>query len=201
MTNLEFDLYNTFEMLNNGLDANKRVYLFSNEQLERYINYTDFDNKKVLSITGSGDPDKVFHYDELCENYDDAFEFYTNEDLVKLIDVFEDFKVENFEENTINKILYFTALRVWIEKQFYMDRPNDKTLKNKKTIGDKIDYMFSGNWGGSDKVTREYLMSKKVMLNHHLHPESQREPFYYILNMTFKNIKDEILDIKNHFMK
>ena len=81
-----------------------------------------------------------------------------------------------------------------------MESNNDIGL-HRKQFGDKIKYIFNSNrWNGSDKVTREYLMSKKVMLNQHIHQQSQIMPFYYSLNLTFDDIANEIIDIKNHFL-
>ena len=42
-------------------------------------------------------------------------------------------------------------------------------------------------------------MSKKTMINQHNHYKSQILPFNYALNITLDELKNEILDIKNHF--
>lgn len=142
----------------------------------------------------------IFHYDEPFSKVIDGVE-YTNDYLVKLIDDFNDstFKNVSYVENTANKIIYTAALRVWIEKQFYNNSKNDSAL-HKKQLGEKIKYIFTNNrWKGSNQVTRKYLMSKKVMLNQHLHINSQEIPFYYVLNLTLDDIEKEIKDIKQHF--
>ena len=145
----------------------------------------------------------VFHYDR---SY--SFEYenvnLTNEYFVSLIDNLDNNFVYNksFEQNAIDKIFYMTAIRIWIEEKFYQNNPNDNSL-NGKTFGEKIEYMFPKNgqtrWKGSSSVTRKYLMSKKTMINQHNHYKSQILPFNYALNITLDELKNEILDIKNHF--
>lgn len=142
----------------------------------------------------------IFHYDEPFQKNIDNID-YTNDYLADLIDNFDDntFQNKSYLENTADKIIYAAALRIWIEKQFYVNSNNDSSLHGKQ-FGDKIKYMFSNNrWTGSSKVTRKYLMSKKVMLNQHIHQQSQIMPFYYVLNLTLDDIAKEIKDIKEHF--
>ena len=145
----------------------------------------------------------VFHYDR---SYFLEYENVnlTNEYFVSLIDNLDNNFVYNksFEQNAIDKIFYMTAIRIWIEEKFYQNNPNDNSL-NGKTFGEKIGYMFPKNgqtrWKGSSSVTRKYLMSKKIMINQHNHYKSQILPFNYALNITLDELKNEILDIKNHF--
>lgn len=145
----------------------------------------------------------VFHYDR---SYFLEYENVnlTNEYFVSLIDNLDNNFVYNksFEQNAIDKIFYMTAIRIWIEEKFYQNNPNDNSL-NGKTFGEKIEYMFPKNgqtrWKGSSSVTRKYLMSKKTMINQHNHYKSQILPFNYALNITLDELKNEILDIKNHF--
>ncbi len=143
----------------------------------------------------------IFHYD--CPfNIDIDGINYSNDYLVNLIENFDDktFQNSSYLNNTADKIIYCAAIRAWIEKQFYVNLSGDTGLQRKQ-FGDKIRYVFGGNrWNGSSRVTKEYLMSKKVMLNQHVHTESQKMPFYYSLNLTFDDITKEILDIKNHFL-
>lgn len=119
-----------------------------------------------------------------------------------MIDNFDEdsFDNINYIENTANKIIYTAALRIWIEKQFYDITNNDSSLHGKE-FGPKIKYMFEvGRWNGSPKVTKEYLMSKKVMLNQHIHQKSQEMPFYFALNLSLDDVAKEIVDIKEHFI-
>lgn len=143
----------------------------------------------------------IFHYDKPFQKNIEGIN-YTNDYIADLIDNFNDdtFKNISYLENTANKIIYTAALRIWIEKQFYLISNNDVGLYEKQ-FGPKIRYMFEGNrWKGSSNVTREYLMSKKVMLNQHIHQQSQIMPFYYSLNLTLEDIAKEIIDIKEHFL-
>ncbi len=60
-----------------------------------------------------------------------------------------------------------TAIRVWIEKQFYLCNPKDDKLKAGRTIGGKISYLFPRNaknkWVGSNKIIEVIQKtSKKV---------------------------------------
>ncbi len=167
--------------------------------------YTHLDYLKLLMQKEEWEENSknhlIFHYDEPFSKEVDGIN-YSNDYLVDLIDNFNESTFQNISylENTANKIIYTAALRIWIEKQFFMESNNDIGL-HRKQFGDKIKYIFNSNrWNGSDKVTREYLMSKKVMLNQHIHQQSQIMPFYYSLNLTFDDIANEIIDIKNHFL-
>lgn len=144
----------------------------------------------------------IFHYDEeFCFSYKGAT--LTNEYFVGLIDNFEgNLSNGTFEINAINKILYLIGIRVWIEKRFYLNSPSDLNLRN-KTFGNKLNYIFPKNgnskWLGSSKVTKAYLMSKKVMINQNCHYKSQILPFNYALNVSIDDLKNEISDIVSHF--
>lgn len=157
---------------------------------------------------------KVFHYKEPFEfmygEKEDKLGLrgkkFSNDYLVGLIDNFEDsLENVNFENNIINKITYLAATRVWVEKQFKTYHYNDAALDKLKTLGEKINYLFSDKhqkiiWKGSKKVTRGFLMSKKVMLNQNMHIESQRVPFEYALNLSIDDLSEEIRKIKEAFV-
>ena len=67
-------------------------------------------------------------------------------------------------------------------------------------LAEKIKYIFEGNrWKESSNISKEYLMIKKVMLNNHLHSQSQKLPFYYVLSLSYNDILNETDDIINHF--
>jgi ABC-type cobalamin/Fe3+-siderophores transport system ATPase subunit len=172
-------------------------HLTTNDVKEGYI-------KLIIKRENSKDnteTDKVFHYDE-PHSYTDKDEF-TNDYLADLIDTFQgNFENSSFRENCINKIIYLTAIRVWVEKQFYNRHTNDKALHGKQ-FGEKVAYLFPEKkpqkWTGSSKVTRSFLMSKKVMLNQNTHTESQPIPFEYSLNLSLDNLANEIVEIKEAF--
>lgn len=142
----------------------------------------------------------IFHYDEPFSKEIKGVN-YSNDYIADLIDNFDNNTLQNlsYTENIANKIIYTASLRIWIEKQFYNNSPEDTGLQRKQ-FGPKIKYIFSNDrWHGSPNVTKEYLMSKKVMLNQHIHTNSQIEPFYYALNLSLDDIMTEIIDIKGHF--
>lgn len=142
----------------------------------------------------------IFHYDEPFNKEIDGVD-YSNDYIADLIDNFDSNTLQNssYVENMANKIIYTASLRIWIEKQIYNNSPEDTSLQGKQ-FGPKIKYIFNDNrWKGSSNVTKEYLMSKKVMLNQHIHTNSQIEPFYYALNLSLDDIMMEIMDIKEHF--
>lgn len=141
----------------------------------------------------------LFHYDK---PYTYPSKNCTNDELVNMIDNFttDSINNENAIINSANKIIYLAATRVWVEYQFYHNNNDSIGLSQQEQLGNKIKFMFDGNhWTGSSKVTKAFLMSKKVMLNQHEHSNSQKEPFYYALSLSMDNIIDEILDIKEHF--
>lgn len=79
-----------------------------------------------------------------------------------------------------NKVLYLAALRVWIEKQFYDNTDDREGLISKDFLGDKIVFMLDGNhWTGQTAIRKDYLMSKKVMLNQNEHADSQKRTFLF----------------------
>ena len=194
----------------NRINYSSTTNILSIQELKKHIsqNYNNINYINLLTkkeTWNDENPDEyenhlIFHYDEPFQKNIDSID-YTNDYLANLIDNFDDntFQNKSYLENTADKIIYTTALRIWIEKQFYINSNNDLSL-HRKQFGDKIKYMFSNNrWTGSPKVTRKYLMSKKVMLNQHIHQQSQVMPFYYVLNLTLDDISKEINDIKEHF--
>lgn len=195
----------------NDIDYIAKDNIISIENLK--LNLEDsYSNKKYLelliekdtwndSVHDEYENHLIFHYDEPFSKNIHGYVF-NNDYLVDLIDNFDDnnFNNINYVSNTANKIIYTAALRIWIEKQFYDLSNNDKSL-HEKEFGPKIKYMFEeGRWTGSPKVTKEYLMSKKVMLNQHIHQKSQEMPFYFALNLSLDDVAKEIIDIKEHFI-
>lgn len=209
-------VYDVFEKRKNTLFINKIDYSTKDNiiSIENLIKYLDdsYSNKKYLELLVEKDtwndsiPDEyenhlIFHYDEPFSKDINGY-IFNNDYLVNLIDNFDEnsFNNINYIENTANKIIYTAALRIWIEKQFYDISSNDQSL-HEKEFGSKIKYMFEGSrWTGSSKVTKEYLMSKKVMLNQHIHQKSQEMPFYFALNLSLDDVAKEIIDIKEHFI-
>lgn len=144
---------------------------------------------------------KIFHYDSSYSKEINGI-VYKNDELVELIDKLKIDSMNNINYliNSANKIMFLSALKVWIEKKFTENTNDLEGLMKKNKLADKIIYMFDGNhWTGTNKVTKSYLMSKKVMLNQNEHSKSQKEPFYYALSLSTEEIVKEIIDIKEHF--
>ena len=178
--------YEIIEKKNNALFLNSLPYtttanVLSAEKLMDNIDntYMHFNYLKLLldkdSWEETDDNHLIFHYDSPFSKIINGV-VYTNDYLVNLIDNFNQttFQNESYLNNTANKIIYNAAIRAWVEKQFYDNLNGDENL-NGKLFGQKVIYVFSGNrWTGSSKVTKEYLMSKKVMLNQQVHSKVKK---------------------------
>lgn len=165
------------------------------------------------------DGDKVFHYDDAnpfifhCKNpCEKDFEGLGNKYFIDLIDNFNIKNNSSFIDNTITKILHLCGIRVWIEKRIYdfieslpdTDKQNylekykkeNLAFKRCKLVWDLNEFkMFYQNFN------KESLMIKKVMINQDLHYKSQITPFNYAINISLDNLKQEINDIKNLFIR
>lgn len=190
----------------NKLESNDTTTIIDFSKMIESIKFSDLNNIYLKLLCERDDDSKtdeisrIFHYD-CYEKYEyEAGKFVDNDYFVSLIDNFSEstFINETFVMNTIMKIIYILALRVWIEKQIYLNCSNTKAIKT-LTFGEKVMKMFSDSlWKGDPIFSKEFLMSKKVMLNQNFHLKSQKLPFYYILNLTLDDIKNEIIDIKSH---
>lgn len=149
----------------------------------------------------------VFHYNGSSGLVPYGEDSLSNDFLVSLIECFdvEDIVSGTFAERCISKAVLLTALRVWVEKQIFDRHGCDPQYCSKEriTLQDKVDYAFpkKGNspWGGSQKVTRGYLMGKKVMLNQASHEAAQSVPFEYALNLSILDVEKTIQDVKMAF--
>ncbi len=194
----------------NKVNINASANIFNVEELMKHMPSTYPHTKYIELLLKKETWDKsnsdefenhlIFHYDEPFSKEING-DKYKNDYMADLISNFDINTLQNvsYIENMANKIIYTAGLRIWIEKQFYYNSPTDASL-HEKQFAQKIKYIFDNNrWHGSSNVTREYLMSKKVMLNQHIHTNSQIEPFYYALNLSLDDIEKEIIDIKKHF--
>lgn len=127
----------------------------------------------------------------------------SNSHLVESIDNFKSSSIltHSFEERTIQKIYLFIALRVWVEKQLYDNYPElFKTNNEQYKLGQMIGKIFNqGPWKGPKEISKEYLMSKKTMLNQSSHFKAQSAPFDFVINLSIDDVRREIEDIKSHF--
>lgn len=136
----------------------------------------------------------VFHYDE---SYTCPLNGCSNDELVKMIDNFNGkFQGLTFEELSLEKIVYLTALRVWIEKQM-KDNFKD-SFAGINQLFPKINYYFNhkDKWISDLNIEREDLMRKKVLLNQNDHYKSQIIPFHYALSISCDDIATELLELK-----
>ena len=223
------DIINISKSQRNGYFEYEQIEIVSSKNLnnQRVINKIKIKNdNNIFSVSNFKHSNEVLNlfFNKLYEkdyknenNESELFHYHgtvnqdglSNEILVDLIDEVSKGTLDNndFYVNGFVKIIYLVALRVWIEKKLYENVCVNEDIKlsfcNKKRLSEKIDYIFPLNgktlWTGSNKVNREFLMSKKVMLNQNAHSKDQITPFYYALNLTLFDIENEILQIKNAF--
>lgn len=158
---------------------------------------------------GEGNLHSIFHYDGPSGNIAYNNSQLSNDGLADLIDHTDACSLiekDDFVETCLDKELVLIALRVWVEKQFYINMKGDSAYfqtTRGNTISKKIDYIFPKNgktkWNGPAGVTRSYLMGKKVMLNQASHENAQSVPFEYALGLSAYEIQKTIDDIKDHF--
>lgn len=197
--------YEAIDMIGNilniyDIDLPKKESLLNIENLLTKVPKTNKFNKwlELLIKKDSWDPDceyhQVFHYDE---SYTCPLNGCSNDELVKMIDNFNGkFQGSTFEGLSLEKIVYLTALRVWIEKQMKDNFKGSFTGINQ--LFPKINYYFNHKdmWISDLNIEREDLMRKKVLLNQNDHYKSQIIPFHYALSISCDDIATEILELK-----
>jgi|AntRauTorckE6833_2_1112554.scaffolds.fasta_scaffold06295_3 ABC-type transport system involved in cytochrome c biogenesis ATPase subunit len=150
---------------------------------------------------------KLFHYDDFFE-YTSDIGVISNDYFCTLIDDFQEIDNHTFEINSLNKIIHIVAVRVWVEKQIKEILAQDNNLLNafrtKTNLGSKIAYLFSDEVSNTislpENLSREKLMSKKVMLNQGVHYQSQVMPFAYAINLSINDLNIEVIDIREMFV-
>lgn len=160
---------------------------------------------EVSNREEEGKQSQLFHYDSPFE-WPSSQGVLTNQYLVDLIDKRNDHEIQpTFLDMCIEKMILITALRVWVEKQLMEGVSEDErsNLHGKK-LGEKIDYIFPrgggpSRWNGSPAINRDYLYSKKTMMNQHAHPAAQSIPFEFALNLSRADIDAEIRELKTKF--
>lgn len=151
--------------------------------------------EKDLKWEETCDRHKLFHFDE---KYIDPNTEYSNLDLVKMIDNFSDIKENCFEIMSVQKIIYLTAMRVWIEKKL---TDNYTGTLNGKKLFPKIRNYFKNpdKWKKDLRIEKEDLTRRKVLLNQNDHYKSQIIPFQYALSISTDELVNDIRDIKALF--
>lgn len=201
---------NDFLYLNKIYCGGETSTFITKEKLQDSID-SDYDNKVYLDLIcdreiednkNNGDMHEIVHYN-MESNWEYEGVAVSNKHFIDIIDNLnkETIKNETYWKNVANKILYLIAIRVWIEKQLYDNCKYPSKIAGKQ-LGEKIITMYDSNlWKDKEIVSRPFLMSKKVMLNQNAHLDSQKMPFYYILNLTLDDIVKEIIDIRENFIK
>lgn len=182
-----------------------------------YLDYVDaiWVNEEERKTVAS-----VFHYDEPTQL---SLSFSEEDGHVRSAllsnDVLSSFVINlkikdivscSFSDYCLFKVLLILSLRVWVEKQFY--EANEADVRNLMglypkncELGKKINYLFdplaSGEirWKGSSKVTKEFLVNKKTMLNNVAHPGSSMIPFEFAICLSLNDIQNEIDEIVEAF--
>ncbi|MFA7032841.1 MAG: AAA family ATPase, partial [Bacilli bacterium] len=162
---------------------------------------------KEREIGDSSENIDVFHY-----TVEEKFLFnnpkeISNHRLIKMIDNFSCFSFSGFYGNTIIKIEYICALRVWVEYHLFKlitDKNKDKqdSFLKERDLNGKINIIFprdGSNPFGITRFSRDDLMSKKVMLNQGVHYFSQVMPMAYAINISLDQLSEEIVELKNLF--
>lgn len=189
--------------LNNLLNLN---YNFSNSFIKSII--------KKENDTENQDLQRIFHY--YPQEYSSVNNEFSNHILCNLIDSFTNFDEgffgtfdvrKTFYINSYIKILYLGAIRVWLEKKLFETITSDElkeTYLQNDTLTKKIRLLLDdannkANTTIPNTLNKEFLMSRKVMLNQAVHYHSQVLPFSYAINLSFDLLKEEILELKNIF--
>jgi hypothetical protein len=155
-----------------------------------------------------GSIQRLFHFTIDKQHLNDDTSLFSNHDLIDLIDNFSEFSNNDFYANSFTKVLHLVALRTWLESKLFNLIPSDQNqirdqYLQKDTFHKKVDYLFprlqTPLISVPDNISRDLLMSKKVMLNQSIHYESQIMPFAYAINLSLDDLKNEILELKDLF--
>jgi len=147
----------------------------------------------------------LFHYTVTSINLDGDPSRFSNHSLYALIDNFTTFVQGDFFTTSYLKVQYLCALRIWIEKKLYELIPtSNSVLQNRylslHSLNDKINCLFPISGASPVTIptglTRDALMSKKVMLNQGVHYYSQIMPFAYAINLSLDMLRDEIIELR-----
>lgn len=147
----------------------------------------------------------LFHY-TIMEHFEPMYSF-SNHSLIQIVDN-PAIVIGSFDDNSLQKIKYMSALRIWIEKHLFDLIPStDIALQNQFlnlfTLSERIGFILpstgSSQFALPTNLNRDSLMSLKTMLNQANHYQSQVMPLAYAINISMKNLIDEISEIKNLF--
>lgn len=171
----------------------------SSTELDLYlsimINRNDKDRNDKLS--------SVLHFDEEYIVKDEVeYKGCSNNFFVNYIEndmYINGLRDECFMNVCKHKIITLTAMRVWVEYKIL----HISKVKLNGTYTRKINQFFKNNQSINSsypKLTKENLLSKKVMLNQNCHLNSQVQPFYYALSVKSDDIIREVKELKSAFI-
>lgn len=148
-----------------------------------------------------------FHYTQQEKFIDDDHDKLSNYKLADFIENFGSFSSEDFYTDSLKKIKYICALRIWVEQQIYLiistEESKIKSFFNDENyeLSKKIEFIFPKDGSNPYNLSfrREDIMSKKVMLNQGIHYHSRVMPMAYAINLSFDQLSREINEIKNFF--
>ena len=199
-------------------ECNNKIYLDAIEQKSASSNPNiitiekiECENSNILlnylknRDTGECEFEEFLHYTPEVKTIGEKNKI-SNCQLIDLIDKFNSFEHKDFYENSYNKIKYLISIRLWIEKQLYLKIENDEKNKQKflksHTLEQRVSIVYPRTKNmtlENNKITREQIMSKKVMLNQGIHYNSQIAPFAYAINLSLDDLNKEINSIKQMF--
>lgn len=193
------------QLINNNSNTDVNVIsLVKLSEADEFIDLLKRRESDISNNTNSNDIE-VFHYTETPRYIGGDINKLSNHQLSDMIDNFTTFTNTDFYTNSLLKIKYLCALRVWLERKLYEVIPQTSPMKNifleKKTINEKIDIICPNNGSNPYGVSfsREELMVKKVMLNQGVHYHSQVMPMAYAINLSLDQLEKEINEIKSLF--
>lgn len=209
--------YKSIEMINNTLYVNDIKF---NKQTDSILNVEnlllsieDHPLKPWLQLLVEKDDWKTDEEKQKCKvfHYDEPYCIDTlnlcNDHLVELINNFDanNFPTNSFLLQSLYKIVYLTALRVWLEKQMLDNLTVDvkNKFKEKETLYKKIKYYFNHKekWIYDYEMEQEDLARKKVLLNENSHYKSQILPFHYALSISGDDLIKEVKELQDLFRK
>ena len=153
---------------------------------------------------------KVYHYSPIETFSVVDSENLSNHILYRKIDTYVGIAKTDFYTDSFQKVLLLLSLRVWVEKALYnlipsSDSERQADFLSAQNLRQKLNIVnnSSGNYSEDllllNRIDKEDITSKKVMLNQNSHYYSQVMPFAYAINLSLDDIDKEIKEIKKVF--
>lgn len=144
----------------------------------------------------------VFHY--LHPGYSVSYSGYdlSNDDLVSRFEGYDigAFLSDSFAQSCIRKALLLVAARVWLEKEL---RARSEQEYGQIQLSDLVKCLFprgkAPRCNCPEGVDREFLMSRKTLLNQASHGTALLSPFEYAFNISIRDLDLEIKQLRRAF--